>query len=423
MFIDEAEIYVRSGKGGDGAMHFHREKFVARGGPDGGDGGHGGNLILKVDKKLNTLAQFRHKMRYVAGDGQNGGSSNKTGKSADDLFVMVPAGTIVRDRDTGALLGDLTKDGQELLVCKGGLGGKGNQHFVTPSNQAPRTAEKGAPYEEKNLALELKLIADVGIVGEPNAGKSSFLAAATNANPKIANYPFTTLEPNLGVAELDLDHSIVLSDVPGLIEGAHMGVGLGDSFLRHIQRTKVIMHVLNGESEDPIADFDQINQEMALFDANLGEKPQLVVYNKMDVPEAAERWDEIKTQLEGRGYTVMSMSAAARDNIKPILWKLYEILQTVPEVEDEDTEVMPLYTPEDDPRAFTIKRNDYGDFVVRGVAIERAAKMTYWEHSGSLRRFQNLLRTLGIEDALREAGVEDGDTVMIGDDFELEWLD
>ncbi len=423
MFIDEAEIYVRSGKGGDGAMHFHREKFVARGGPDGGDGGHGGNLILKVDKKLNTLAQFRHKMRYVAGDGQNGGSSNKTGKSADDLFVMVPAGTIVRDRDTGALLGDLTKDGQELLVCKGGRGGKGNQHFVTPSNQAPRTAEKGAPYEEKNLALELKLIADVGIVGEPNAGKSSFLAAATNANPKIANYPFTTLEPNLGVAELDLDHSLVLSDVPGLIEGAHMGVGLGDSFLRHIQRTKVIMHVLNGESEDPIADFDQINQEMALFDANLGEKPQLVVYNKMDVPEAAERWDEIKTQLEGRGYTVMSMSAAARDNIKPILWKLYEILQTVPEVEDEDTEVMPLYTPEDDPRAFTIKRNDYGDFVVRGVAIERAAKMTYWEHSGSLRRFQNLLRTLGIEDALREAGVEDGDTVMIGDDFELEWLD
>ncbi len=423
MFIDEAEIYVRSGKGGDGAMHFHREKFVARGGPDGGDGGHGGNLILKVDKKLNTLAQFRHKMRYVAGDGSNGGSSNKTGKSADDLFVMVPAGTIVRDRDTGALLGDLTKDGQELLVCKGGRGGKGNQHFVTPSNQAPRTAEKGAPYEEKNLALELKLIADVGIVGEPNAGKSSFLAAATNANPKIANYPFTTLEPNLGVAELDLDHSIVLSDVPGLIEGAHMGVGLGDSFLRHIQRTKVIMHVLNGESEDPIADFDQINQEMALFDANLGEKPQLVVYNKMDVPEAAERWDEIKTQLEGRGYTVMNMSAAARDNIKPILWKLYEILQTVPEVEDEDTEVMPLYTPEDDPRAFTIKRNDYGDFVVRGVAIERAAKMTYWEHSGSLRRFQNLLRTLGIEDALREAGVEDGDTVMIGDDFELEWLD
>ncbi len=423
MFIDEAEIYVRSGKGGDGAMHFHREKFVARGGPDGGDGGHGGNLILKVDKKLNTLAQFRHKMRYVAGDGQNGGSSNKTGKSADDLFVMVPAGTIVRDRDTGALLGDLTKDGQELLVCKGGRGGKGNQHFVTPSNQAPRTAEKGAPYEEKNLALELKLIADVGIVGEPNAGKSSFLAAATNANPKIANYPFTTLEPNLGVAELDLDHSLVLSDVPGLIEGAHMGVGLGDSFLRHIQRTKVIMHVLNGESEDPIADFDQINQEMALFDANLGEKPQLVVYNKMDIPEAAERWDEIKTQLEGRGYTVMSMSAAARDNIKPILWKLYEILQTVPEVEDEDTEVMPLYTPEDDPRAFTIKRNDYGDFVVRGVAIERAAKMTYWEHSGSLRRFQNLLRTLGIEDALREAGVEDGDTVMIGDDFELEWLD
>lgn len=423
MFIDEAEIYVRSGKGGDGAMHFHREKFVSRGGPDGGDGGHGGNLYLKVNKKLNTLAQFRHKMRYVAEDGLKGGSSNKTGKSGNDLYVMVPAGTIVRDRDTGALLGDLTKDGQELLVCKGGRGGKGNQHFVTPSNQAPRTAEKGAPCEEKNLALELKLIADVGIVGEPNAGKSSFLAAATNASPKIANYPFTTLEPNLGVAELDLDHSLVLSDVPGLIEGAHMGIGLGDSFLRHIQRTKVIMHVLNGESEDPIADFDQINQEMALFDPHLSEKPQLVVYNKTDIPEAAARWDEIKEQLEGRSYTVMSMSAAARENIKPILWKLYEILQTVPESEEEDTEVMPLYTPQDDPRTFSIKRNDYGDYVVRGVAIERAAKMTYWEHSGSLRRFQNLLRTLGIEDALREAGIEDGDTVMIGDDFELEWVD
>ena len=423
MFIDEAEIYVRSGKGGDGFMHFHREKYVSRGGPDGGDGGRGGDLILKVEKRLNTLAAFRHKTRYIAQDGLRGGINNQTGKSADNLVVLVPAGTIVRERDTGALLGDLTHDGQELVVCKGGRGGRGNTHFVSPSNQAPRTAEKGAPCEEKYLALELKLIADVGIVGVPNAGKSSFLAAATNATPKIANYPFTTLEPNLGVAELDPDHTLVLSDVPGLIEGAHMGVGLGDSFLRHIQRTKVILHVLNGESEDPIADFDQINQEMALFDPNLGQKKQLVVYNKMDIPEAAERWPEVEAALKERGYEAMNMSAAGRENIKPILWKLYELLQTVPEEEPEDNEVLPLYTPEEDPRAFTISRNDMGDYVVRGSAIERAAKMTYWEHSGSLRRFQNLMRTLGIEDALRREGIEDGDTVIIGEDFELEWVE
>lgn len=421
MFIDEAEIYVRSGKGGDGAMHFHREKYVARGGPDGGDGGHGGDLILKVDRKLNTLASFRHKTKYIAESGLAGGPNNMTGRSAKDLIVKVPAGTIVRDKLDGSLLGDLVHDGQELIVCKGGRGGRGNQHFVTSSNQAPRMAEKGAPCEEKYLALELKLVADVGIVGVPNAGKSSFLAAATNADPKIASYPFTTLEPNLGVAELDMEHSLVLSDVPGLIEGAHMGVGLGDSFLRHIQRTKVLLHVINGQSEDPIADFDQINQEIALFDPNLKEKKQLAVFNKIDDPDVAARWQEIKAQLEERGYEAMSMSAAGHIGIEPILWKLYEILQTVPEEEEEET--LPLYVPQDDPREFTITREDDGAYVVRGISIERAAKMTYWEHSGSLRRFQNLLKTLGIEDALRDAGIENGDTVVIGDDFELEWVE
>lgn len=423
MFIDEAEIYVRSGKGGDGAMHFHREKFVARGGPDGGDGGRGGNLILKVDRKLNTLANFRHIMKYIAENGQNGGPNNMTGKSAKDLIVKVPAGTIVRERDTQELLGDLVHDGQELLVCKGGRGGKGNQHYATSSNQAPRMAEKGEPWEEKNLSLELKLVADVGIVGVPNAGKSSFLAAATNADPKIANYPFTTLEPNLGVAELDMDHTLVLSDVPGLIEGAHMGVGLGDSFLRHIQRTRVILHVLNGEAEDPIADFDQINQEIALFDPKLAEKKQLVVFNKIDNPEVAERWPEIQQQLKERGYDAMSMSAAGHLGIEPVLWKLYEILQTVPEEEEETEESLPLYVPPEDPRKFTITIDEDGYYVVRGTAIERAAKMTYWEHSGSLRRFQNLLKTLGVEDALRNAGIENGDSVLIGEDFELEWMD
>ena len=233
-----------------------------------------------------------------------------TGRSAEDKIVLVPAGTIVRDAVTNDLIGDLINEGQELIVARGGRGGRGNTHFVTPSYQAPRVAEKGAPAEERRLKLELKLIADVGIVGVPNAGKSSFLAAVTNARPKIADYPFTTIEPNLGVADLDLDHSLVLSDIPGLIEGAHMGVGLGDSFLRHIQRTKVILHLLDGLAEDPIADFDQTNQEMALFDEKLIEKPQLVAFNKMDIPEAAERWPEVEKFLKEKGYQAMPISAA-----------------------------------------------------------------------------------------------------------------
>ncbi|MHC1772005.1 MAG: GTPase ObgE [Flexilinea sp.] len=421
MFIDEAQIYIRSGKGGDGFMHFHREKFVARGGPDGGDGGHGGDLIFKVEKRINTLAAFRHKTKYIAGDGLKGGVNNRTGRSAENLVVLVPAGTIVTDADTGLLLGDLLIQDQELVVAKGGRGGRGNPHFVSSSNQAPRVAEKGAPAEEKRLKLELKLVADIGIVGVPNAGKSSFLASVTAATPKIADYPFTTVEPNLGVAELDLDHSLVLSDVPGLIEGAHLGVGLGDSFLRHIQRTKVILHLLNGMSDDPIADFDQINQEMALYDPNLAEKPQLVVFNKMDIPEAANIWPDIEKELKGRGYEPMSISAATKQNVTPVLWKLYELLQNIPETETQQE--LPLYVPPEDPREFTISQDKDGDWVVQGVSIERAAKMTFWEHSGSVRRFQTLLRTLGIETALRKAGIQNGDTVMIGEEYELEWVE
>ncbi len=421
MFVDEAEIMVRSGRGGDGFMHFHREKYVSRGGPDGGDGGRGGDLILKVNRKLNTLANFRHISRYIAEDGKKGGVNNMTGKSAPDLILEVPPGTIVRDAGTDELIGDLVTDGQELVVAKGGRGGRGNTHFVSASRQAPKIAEKGAPAEERRLKLELKLVADVGIVGVPNAGKSSFLAAVTNATPKIANYPFTTIEPNLGVAELDMEHSLVLSDVPGLIEGAHMGVGLGDSFLRHIQRTKVLLHMLDGLAEDPLADFDQINQEMALFDERLADKPQLVAYNKMDIPEAAERWPEVRDELRARGYQVMAISAATGSEVRPVLWKLIELLDQVPE--EVVVESLPVYTPPEDPRKFTITRDEDGDWLVRGVSIERAASMTFWEHSGSVRRFQNLLRTLGIEDGLRAAGIENGDTVMIGDKFELEWVE
>jgi GTP-binding protein len=265
MFIDDARIFVRSGRGGAGVVHFHREKFVPRGGPDGGDGGRGGNVIFEVIPTLNTLQSFRYKHKYVALDGENGSKSNMTGKSSPDLVIPVPPGTLIFDDTNGELLGDMVLPHQKLMVCKGGRGGLGNQHFATSRNQAPRTAEKGEPPQEKYLRLELKLLADIGIVGVPNAGKSSFLAAVTNASPKIADYPFTTLEPNLGVAALDQDTSLILADIPGLIEGAHEGVGLGFDFLKHIQRTRVLIHVLNGLSEDPIADFTQINSELFLI--------------------------------------------------------------------------------------------------------------------------------------------------------------
>jgi len=272
-------------------------KYKPRGGPDGGDGGRGGNVVLEVNPKLNTLFNFRHWSRYVADSGKNGGPNNMSGKSGKDLVVSVPPGTLVFDADSNDMIGDLVEDGQRLLVAKGGRGGLGNQHFATSRNQTPRMAERGEPEVTRNLRLELKMIADIGIVGVPNAGKSSLLSVVTNAKPKIANYPFTTLSPNLGVADLDIDTRLVLADIPGLIEGAHEGVGLGFSFLRHIQRTRVLIHVLDGLSEDPLVDFSQINGEMALFDEKISEKPQIVAFNKMDLPSVQERWQDIKETL------------------------------------------------------------------------------------------------------------------------------
>lgn len=417
MFIDEAKIYVKSGNGGDGAVHFRREKYVPRGGPDGGDGGRGGDIILKVQHTLNTLSSFRYNQKFIADDGKNGAKQKMTGRSADNLIIHVPPGTIVYDDDTGELLGDLTERDQELLVCKSGRGGRGNIHFVSARHQVPRVGEKGEPGEEKNLRLELKLIADVGIVGVPNAGKSSLLAAVSNATPKIANYPFTTLEPNLGVVELDFDHSLVFADIPGIIEGAHQGAGLGDAFLRHIQRTKVLIHVIDGMAVDPIADFSQINSEMALYDPALKNKAQVVVFNKMDIPEVQERWPEIRDELESHGYEPMAISAMARKDLKPVLWKALELVSNAPD--PEILEEIPVYKPEEDPRDFTIDIVEEG-YRVHGKAIERAAHMTYWEHDESVRRFQKLMTTLGVEDALRKAGIEEGDNVIIGE-FELEW--
>jgi GTP-binding protein len=421
MFVDEVEIYIRSGKGGNGMVHFHREKYIARGGPDGGDGGRGGSVYLEVKPTLNTLATFRHHSRFIADEGGKGGSNNMSGRAAQDLVIPVPPGTLVYLNATGELLGDLVTAGQRLLVAKGGRGGRGNQHFASPSRQAPRIAEKGEPAEEKWLRMELKLIADVGIVGMPNAGKSSLLAAVSNAKPKIADYPFTTLEPNLGVVELDEDTTLVMADIPGLVEGAHMGVGLGDAFLRHTQRTRVLIHMLDGTAEDPVADFSQINSELALFDPALGNKPQVVGFNKMDMPEAQARWPEVQAELEKRGYTVLPVSALTRQDLQSLLWKAYELLQNAP-LPEPVAQTMPVYRPEADPKAFTIERTDDGGYRVRGEAIERAAAMTYWEEEAAVIRFQHLIETLGIYSALRKAGVQEGDTVYIGEN-DLEWAD
>jgi GTP-binding protein len=419
MFIDEACVFVKSGKGGDGMVHFHREKYVPRGGPDGGDGGKGGDVVLEVVPTLNTLSNFRHQTRFEANSGAAGGPNNMSGKSASDLIIPVPPGTLAFNNDTDELIGDLVSPGQRLVVCKGGRGGRGNQHFASSRNQVPRMGEKGAPAEELNLRLELKLIADVGLVGVPNAGKSSLLAAVSNARPKIAPYPFTTLEPNLGVVEMDLDHTMIIADIPGLIEGAHMGVGLGDAFLRHIQRTRVLIHILDGMSEDPIADFSQINSEMALFDPDLVRKPQVVAFNKMDLPDVQEKWAGIKKTLEKKGYEVYSISAAERTDLRPLLWRAYQLIQDTQEP-TKSTE-LPVYRAEEDPRAFEIFTDEDG-YHVTGKSIERAAAMTYWEHVASVRRFHKILNVLGIEDALIKAGVQEGDTVFIGD-YELEWSD
>ncbi len=429
MFIDQAEIFVQSGKGGDGAVHFRREKYVPRGGPDGGDGGRGGDVVLEVAPTLNTLNHFNYKRKFNAGDGANGAKQNMTGRSADDLAIQVPPGTIVYDHDTGELLGDLVEPGQRLVVAVGGRGGRGNTHFANSIHQVPRVAERGEPGQARNLRLELKLIADVGIVGVPNAGKSTLLAAVTNAKPKIAPYPFTTLEPNLGVAVLDDETALVLADIPGLIEGAHQGVGLGFEFLRHVQRTRVLIHLLDGMAEDPLGDFDQINSELALFDPDLARKPQVVAVSKMDLDEVQERWPKLKAQLKkrlgkpGKGLNIdpepFAISAAAHSEVRPLLYRAAQLLQEAPP--PSAAQETPVYRAETDPKAFTISQDEDG-FHVHGAAIERAAAMTYWEHYDAVRRFQRLLETLGIDAALRKAGVQEGDTVFIGD-YELEWSD
>ncbi len=420
MLVDEAKIFVASGKGGDGMVSFRREKYVPLGGPSGGDGGRGGEVVLKTDSNLNTLYSFRKQVHFKAKAGVKGGSSNKTGADADTLFVPVPMGTVVRDAETGGLIADLVGQGAEAVVAPGGRGGKGNAHFKTSANQAPRMAEKGEPGVERWITLELKMIADVALVGLPNAGKSTLLSVISNAKPKIADYPFTTLEPNLGTLVYD-NKDLVVADIPGLIEGAHLGIGLGHSFLRHVQRTSLIVHILDGAAADPLADYNQIRAELALFDERLAEKPEIVVVNKIDLPVAREYLALLEDSLLERGVTKpLAISALTHENINRLIQLVFEQSANLPSRHDQLLDETPTYElGEDAGPPFDLALDD-GVYYVSGERIERAAAMTYWDYEEAVSRFQKTLEAMGIVAALEEAGVTPGDTVFIGD-FELEW--
>lgn len=418
MFYDEAKIYISSGNGGDGMISFRREKHVPRGGPDGGDGGRGGNIIFVVNPTLNSLAYFHRQVHHRAGHGGHGGRKRMTGADGDSLRLELPPGTVIRDAETQELLADLTLPDDEVILLQGGRGGKGNARFANSVNQAPRIAERGEPGEEKWVLLELKLIADVGIAGVPNAGKSTLLSVVSAARPKIADYPFTTLAPNLGVVELDGYETMVLADIPGLIEGAAAGAGLGHDFLRHIERTRVLIHLLDGAAGDPLQDWALINQELALYDPGLREKPQLVVLNKIDLPDAQARLSLVKERITQEGYSFHAISAVTQAGVREMLHRVKQMLDEAPPVAAAVTG-QPIIRPEVDEEAFTIEREGEG-WRVRGKRIERVAAMTYWEFEATSRRFQRILDRMGISEALVAAGVREGDTVFIGEE-ELAW--
>jgi GTP-binding protein len=418
MFFDQAKILVKSGDGGDGMIGFRREKFVPHGGPDGGDGGRGGDIIFVVNRHANSLVRFHRKTHYHAQDGKHGGRKRQTGATGESMRLEVPAGTLIKDAKTGDLLADLILPGQEAIILKGGRGGRGNARFASSINQAPRLAERGEPGQELSLFLELKLIADIGIVGLPNAGKSTLLSAVSAARPKIANYPFTTLQPNLGVVQLEEFATIVLADIPGLIEGASSGAGLGHDFLRHIERTRVLIHLLDGSAEDPLENWAMINQELALYDVQLEEKPQLVVLNKMDLPDAIAWEPLVEERILDAGIAFCSISAVTGKGVQSMLFQAKSLLDDLPE-EDTVSDSLIVIRPEPDEDGFTIERAIDG-WRIHGKSIERIAAMTYWEFDATTRRFQQILEKMGISEALVTAGVSEGDTVYIGDET-LEW--
>nr|WP_290667984.1 GTPase ObgE [Ardenticatena sp.] len=422
-FFDEARIYVEGGRGGNGVVAFRREKFVPKGGPAGGSGGRGGHVYLRVDPQKSTLRSLHQQTHYRAGRGQHGSGNNKTGASGEDIYIDVPPGTVVRDAETGEVLGDLTEPGQTLLVARGGRGGRGNAAFKSSTNQAPRIAEKGEPGEARWLILELKLLADVGLVGKPNAGKSTLLSVISRARPKIADYPFTTLEPNLGVVDLGDEYEpFVVADIPGLIEGAHEGRGLGDQFLRHIERTRLLVHLLDGLSPDPLADFDAIDAELAAYDERLAERPQIVVLTKMDIPDVRERWPLIREEIEARGYPVRAISAATGEGVRDLLYLVAEQLETLPSPAPTEAPVK-VYRPlEEDETRFHIWRDEDGTWVVEGRELERIVHMTNFDLYEAVARFQRQLQARGVHEALEAAGIQPGDTVRIGE-VEFEWYE
>lgn len=422
MFVDRVKIHVKGGNGGNGMVSFFRAKYITHGGPDGGDGGRGGDVIFVGDESMGTLMDFRYKRIFKAGNGQDGGKRNCFGKDGESVIIKVPVGTVIREAESGKIMADITKHGEEKILIHGGKGGKGNQHFATPTRQAPRYAEQGRVAKEYDVILELKLIADVGLIGFPNVGKSTLLSMVTNANPKIANYHFTTLAPNLGVVEGRYGDSFVLADIPGLVEGASEGVGLGHAFLRHVERTKVFIHVVDAagvEGDDPVENVRKINQELEVYNPELMKRPQVIAANKTDIPGSEENVERLKEAYEKEGFEVFPISAATNKGLDELLTKVAEILKNYPEdiVFEEEYEEYDEVAVDQEP--FTIEVEDEV-YVVRGVGVEKMIGYTNIDTEKGFAFFQRYLKEKGIIEALEEKGIQEGDTVRIYDmEFEF----
>lgn len=423
MFTDYVKIIAKAGNGGNGAISFRREKYVAAGGPDGGDGGKGGDIYFEVDPDSNTLIDFRYNKKFKAENGKNGEGAHKYGKSGEDLVIKVPIGTIIRDAQNNKVLADLSEPGQKELILTGGRGGKGNSHFATSTRQAPRFAQDGEKGEEKELILELKLLADVGLIGFPNVGKSTFLSMTTSATPKIADYHFTTLEPNLGVVKTDYGDSFVIADIPGIIEGASEGTGLGLQFLRHIERTRLLLHVIDvsgSEGRNPVQDFYTINEELKKYSEKLSRRRQIIVANKIDVMQDEKLYKELEKVAKENDMEIFKISAATGEGISDLIKHVAEVLKTLPKEDLIEIEDRKVYTLEDKDE-YTITKED-GMFVIRGEAVERIMRRVNIEDNESLYYFQKSLDNLGVNQKLKEMGIKDGDIVKIND-YELEWED
>ena len=424
MFTDYAKITIKSGNGGDGAVTFRREKYVAAGGPDGGDGGRGGSIYFRVDPNSNTLIDFRYTKKFKAQNGENGSGGHKYGKSGEDLYINVPIGTIIKDAETGKIVADLSQEGQEELVLKGGRGGKGNSHFATATRQVPRFAQAGEDGEEKEIILELKLLADVGLLGFPNVGKSTFLSVVTDAKPKIANYHFTTIEPNLGVVKIKNGDSFVIADIPGIIEGASEGVGLGIQFLRHVERTRLLLHVIDVsgiEGRNPVQDFYTINEELKSYSEKLSTRKQIIVASKIDIMQDDTGLKALEELAQKEGLEIYKISGVTGQGLTELLNRVSEVLKTLPKEEIVESEERVVYTLEDDKDDFSV-RKEGNTFVVEGKAINRLMGRINIDDNESMYYFQKNLESLGIEDELKRQGIKEGDLVKILN-WTFEWYE